>query len=476
MSRPILTEKCMDFDDVAWKQSDQRFDIWKKEKLLKRENLIAVGNLIDKWRGGVPDTLLTPGRGAFNVWVRLKFTDGGSAVMRIPCYGRSMFPEEKVQREVSVMRFLERHTSIQVPHILHYRMTKESPDVLGPFIIMEYIEHEYDLVDALNTPAIPDDERPILDPQISEERLIFAYGQMADIVLQLSKHTFTEVGCIARANEDDDFDGVWVVKHRPLTLNMNELVQVGNFPPHLLPDGPFPISSSYYQALADMHINHLVTQRNDAVDSPEDCRTKCIARFLFRKLAREGRFCKYNDRGPFKLFCDDFRPANVLTNAEFKVVGAIDWEYIYAAPLEFAYSAPFWLLLELPEYWPKGLDDWTNVYETRLETFLRVLEEREKVAIDRGPLSEEHRLSTYMRDSWETGDFWVHYAARRSWAFDMIYWAKIDRRFFGDGNLDDRLELLTADERQEIDDIVQKKMKEKEERKLTDWTLNSQPC
>ncbi|RLL93411.1 hypothetical protein CFD26_100911 [Aspergillus turcosus] len=337
MSQPILAEKCMDFDDVAWERSGKRFDTWKKEKLLKRENLIAVGNLIDKWRGGVPDTLLTPGRGAFNAWVRLKFVDGGSAVMRIPCYGKSMFPEEKM------------------PHILHYGMTKDSPDELGPFIIMEYIEHEYDLVDALNTPGIPDDERPILDPQISEERLI--------------------------ANEDDDLDDLWVVQHRPLTLNMNELVQVGNFPPHLLPAGPFTTSSSYYRALADMHLDHLVTQRNDAVDSPEDCRTKCIARFLFRKLAMEGR-CKYNDRGPFKLFCDDFRPANVLTNAEFQVVGAIDWEYTYAAPLEFVYSAPFWLLLELPEYWSEGLDDWTNVYETRLETFLKVMEEREKVALD----------------------------------------------------------------------------------------------
>ncbi|KAF7176369.1 hypothetical protein CNMCM7691_002498 [Aspergillus felis] len=157
---------------------------------------------------------------------------------------------------------------------------------------MEYIDDDYDLVDALNTPGIPDDERPILDPQISEEQLMFAYGQMADIILQLSKHTFTEIGCIARANEDDDFDGLWVVKHRPLTLNMNELVQVGIFPPHLLPDGPFPTSSSYYQALADMHMAHLVTQRNDAVDSAEDCRKKCIARFLFRKLSREGRFCK----------------------------------------------------------------------------------------------------------------------------------------------------------------------------------------
>ncbi|KAF4151187.1 hypothetical protein CNMCM6069_004357 [Aspergillus lentulus] len=129
------------------------------------------------------------------------------------------------------MRFLEFHTSVPVPQILHYGMPKESPDELGPFIIIEYIEHEYDFVDALNTPEIPDDERPILDPQISEERLTFAYGQMADIMLQLSKHTFTEIGCIARANEEDDFDDAWVVKHRPLTLNMNELVQVETFHP-----------------------------------------------------------------------------------------------------------------------------------------------------------------------------------------------------------------------------------------------------
>ncbi|KAL3708579.1 hypothetical protein TMatcc_006563 [Talaromyces marneffei ATCC 18224] len=247
---------------------------------------------------------------------------------------------------------------------------------------------------------------------------------------------------------------------------MNELVQVGNFPPHLLPSGPFMTSSSYYRALADMHVVHLITQRNDAIDSPEDCRTKCIARCLFRKLAREDQFCKYNNRGPFKLFCDDFRPANFLTNSEFKVVGAIDWECTYSAPLEFVYRAPFWLLLELPEYWPEGLDDWAKVYETRLVTFLRVLEEREKVALKRGLLAEEHRLSTYMRDSWESGDFWVNYAARTSWAFDMIYWAKIGRRFFGDGNLADRLQVLTSEERQEIDNLVEKK----EERKLTDWT------
>lgn len=68
---------------------------------------------------------------------------------------------------------------------------------------------------------------------------------------------------------------------------MNELVQVGNYPPYILPNGPFTTLLSYYQALTNMHIAHLITQRNDAVDSPEDYRTRYIARFPFRKLARE---------------------------------------------------------------------------------------------------------------------------------------------------------------------------------------------
>lgn len=56
-----------------------------------------------QYRGGVPDSLSTPQKGAFNAWIRLKFVDGGSAVMRIPMPGKTMFPAEKIQREVAVM-------------------------------------------------------------------------------------------------------------------------------------------------------------------------------------------------------------------------------------------------------------------------------------------------------------------------------------------------------------------------------------
>jgi hypothetical protein len=48
----------------------------------------------------------------------------------------------------------------------------------------------------------------------------------------------------------------------------------------------------------------------------------------------------------------------------------------------------------------------------------------------------------------------------------MIYWAKIDRRFFGDGNLEDRLNLLSIEERDALDDFVKRKLEEKNARTL----------
>ena len=107
-------------------------------------------------------------------------------MIRFPCPGVVMFPEEKVRNEVAVMRFIEKNTTIPVPHVFHYGMTDESPDGLGPFIIMEYIEHAHDFVDALNTPGLSLSDSPILDPNISTEKLEFVYTQTADILLELN--------------------------------------------------------------------------------------------------------------------------------------------------------------------------------------------------------------------------------------------------------------------------------------------------
>jgi hypothetical protein len=254
----------MDYDDLAWKRCDDLFGPW-KAKLFERDVLREIGGFIDKHRGGVPEELFAPKRGAFNAWLRMRFKDGGSAVIRFPCPGASMFPEEKLKREVAVMRFLELFTNIPVPHVLYYGMTEQSPRDLGPFMVMEYINHEHDFIDALNIPGRSRQDKPFLDPNVSLDRLELVYSQMADIILQLSKPSFSEIGCIAKASEDDESDDSWIVKHRPLTFNMDELVQLGDVDPGLLPQHTFKTASSYYQALAEMHMTHLSSQRNDAI-------------------------------------------------------------------------------------------------------------------------------------------------------------------------------------------------------------------
>ena len=336
---PIAIEQRMKFDDLAWEKSDNVSKSW-RDDLFNEKTFREIGGAIIRHRGGPAEELFNPQKGSFNIHFRMKFLDGGSAILRFPIPGVSMFPEEKVQREVSVMRLIERYTSIRVPHVLYYGMTEESPARLGPFIVMEYIENDSDLVDALNTPGLRDDERCVLDPNIPEDRLRSVYSDLADILLQLARKSFDEIGSITN-QEDDEFDDDWTAAYRPLTLNMNELVQLGGLSPEQLPRTNFKSASAYFLALTEMHMTHLYMQRNDAIESYEDCRRKYIARCLFRRLARETRLCSY-DQGPFKLFCDNFRPANVLANSQcgFKAVGAIDWEFSYAAPVEFVYSPP----------------------------------------------------------------------------------------------------------------------------------------
>ncbi|EJP68183.1 phosphotransferase family protein [Beauveria bassiana ARSEF 2860] len=79
-----------------------------------------------------------------------------------------------------------------------------------------------------------------------------------------------------------------------------------------------------------------------------------------------------------------------------------------------------------------------------------------------------------MRESWASGDFLTVYAARRSFAFDCIYWNKIDQRFFGADEQDippedmweKRLELLDEQTREAMDSFVERKMKETQTKEL----------
>ena len=459
------------FDDVAWEKSEEIQDTWVLQ-FLDPDVLRPIGNFIIRHHKPYPPEVFDFLRkGAFNICLQMTY-EKGSAVIRFPIPGATMFPEEKMQHEVATMRYILDQTSVPVPFVLHWGSRQESPLELGPFIIMEHIDHERAMYDALNTPGIPNSERGRLDPNIDEDKLEFLYGELAGILLKLSKPSFPKIGSLSQI---DDF--TWEVDSRPLSMPMNELVRLGSLPQSKLParDTTFDTTSAYLEFLAELHMAHLSTQRNDSVDAGDDCRRKFIARSLFRRLAQERRLARRGsqDQGPFKIWCDDFRPANVLINEESKITGVMDWEFTYAAPVEFSHAPPWWLLLEKPEYWPDGLDAWCVEYECRLQTFLKALVSREDEAISQGWLQDDQRLSGAMRESWESGDFWIAYAARCNFAFDVIYWQKIDQRFFGPTKGDDydvawkeRIDLLGDKEKEGMEELVARKLEEMKTRVL----------
>ncbi|KAG8407868.1 hypothetical protein J3458_020179 [Metarhizium acridum] len=469
-------------DDVAWEESDRVERVW-RHSLFEEATMRAIGQFIAKHRQGVPTELCEPRAGGFNALFRMKFLDGGSAVIRFTKPGSTMFPEEKIKNEVATMRFIQYHATIPVPFVHHWGTQDESPLNIGPFIIMEYVNHEMDMVDALNTPSLSCDDRPILNPNVDEATLKMLYNQVAKILLQLSALEFPLIGALEETEKWS-----WEVTRRPLSLPMNELVRVGTLPRDKLPDTTFSSTSEYLQSLATLHVHHLAHQRNDAVDSVADCQRKYVARHLFQKLANERRLLSSEyDEGPFKLWCDDLRPSNILLDANLNIVGVIDWEFSYAAPNEFTFAPPWWLLLEQPEYWKEGLDDWIEKYEHRLKVFLKAMVDCEDAAIASGKLQEHQRLSCKMRESWATGDFWTVYAARKNFAFDCVYWKKLDPRFFGPDERDttpledtwmNRFGLLDEQTRVAMGSFVDKKMAETETRELAwdpdEYTLKKQ--
>ena len=454
----------MEYGDVAWERSDNIFEDLKKKNVTP-DVLLAVTIFMTSYRDGVRpvDRARIAGLGAFNLCFRMEFEDGFSSLIRFPCPGRVIFPEEKVRNEVAVMTYLKQNTNIPVPRIIDHGMGDGSPAGLGPFILMEYVEHASNMTAQLRAPGYERGDRPFLDPNIEEEKLEFLYGQVAGILLELCKPSFDKIGSLVKDTDS------WDISNRPLTMNMNELVQLGNFPSRMLPQSPSSTASSYYQSLAETEFRHLATQRNDAVDSEDDWRSKYVARKLFCKLAAENCLRDHNtpDSGAFKLFCDDIRPTNILLGDNMNIVVVIDWEFTYAAPLEFTYSPPWWLLLEMPEQWPRGISDWSKAYEPRLETFLRVLKRQEDAAITKGNLVEGQRFSGRMRESWDSGNFWVNYGARKIWAFDVA-WPMMDVKFFGssDGK---RSKLLDTIDREEMGRFIHKKLKDSKTRMLDNW-------
>lgn len=333
------------YDDVAWAISTQIWEDWLDLLRTDADIYNDIGIILSEefkdleWESF--EYLMT---GGFNTCFKMNFANSFGAIIRFPLPGAVMFPAEKVCNEVSAMRFILDKSSdkmpIPVPFVFRAAETKESPSDMGPFIIMSYVPHSKSMADLLEAPEREAGQPPVLNPGLEQVRLERLFRKLAKIVLSLSTLSFDRIGSLHRND-----NSTWEVLSRPLSYSMSEIVQLGTLPRSKLPTTMFKKAWSYFEALAELHISHLMTKRNeDSIEADIDndlladiFRRKFVARFLFRKLVRDVEQRKQwlmYENGPFPVWCDDFRPENVLADQAENIVGVVDWEFTYTAPVE----------------------------------------------------------------------------------------------------------------------------------------------
>ncbi|PVH84081.1 phosphotransferase [Cadophora sp. DSE1049] len=435
-----------DFDNLIWDQNDGEWE--KVQPKMRQRSVIQLVEALATEKFGCPSTWVTPMNiGGYNIVYRLRVKCFSDVIVRrpIPCFAQ--FPEEKTLIDAATANYVETQTQVPVAPVLFHGKTSK----LGHYLIIKYAEHQYSMSTALNATNDDTDKTFVLDSNISEDFLEELYRKVASCLLELSQHTFLRIGSLVQFGE-----GSYSVAARPITRNMNDMLQLAGIPPSILPprEKTYGTADDYYTELANLHLAQLVFQHNELVASADDCKNKYVARQIFRKLAREGKISTFGfkednwsaqskimstisspappNAGSFRLYCDDLRAGNILLDDSDDIAAIIDWEFTYAAPSQFSLDPPWWLVLDAPDMWDDGIENWVEFYEPRMKIWLSAMQKAEAEATTESTQRcMEVPLSTYMCESWETGRFWLSYAARKSWAFDALFWKFLDERFFG---------------------------------------------
>lgn len=374
------------YDEIAQANADDECRAWVRKLIEARDDVVAFvdAHLDGKGAG----EYLGFFKGSFNLSFHVGF--GGqrpSALIRFakPGHTNSPWRAEKVANEVRMIEYLRQHTTIPLPCIRCWGSAEESPQQLGPFIIMDFIEGTR-LSTSLKQPTEDDNADMILNPAIDEETLDIVYDQLADYILQISRLEFPLIGAISK-----DTLGTWAVTSRPLTYDMNELATGTGYPSDQFPTAPFSCASDFFHAIAQQRLLHLHTQRNLARNEA-DVRKRFIARHRFKQLIP--KYC-IDDAGPFKVFCDDMQPANMLIDPDtLRITAVLDFEFTNSMPAQFTYDPPWWLLLRGPDVWldRNGGDEFLARYVPRMEQFLRALERVEEKSSSAGNAGPETNL------------------------------------------------------------------------------------
>jgi hypothetical protein len=426
----LLNGEMAPYEGIAKRNAEDERLAFARQLLSRSDEIISFVDNRLRWDGYASyDGILG---GSFNISLKLRrgVTDE-AVIIRFPAPGKIHVPwrDEKVRNEVEAMSYIRQRTSIPVPRVRSWGLTKDSPGQLGPFIIMDFMPGE-NLGRFLASLSHEKAEPVFLNPDVDEGKLDIIYDQIATFMLELSSSKFSRIGALSK----DQASGDWVVASRPFTYDMNEVVTVGGTSAGFFDTitGPFDRAGDYFNMCTRYFNLHMEQQRNIAGNDEDLAWSQYVARNCYPLLIPSHG--AVDDDGPFRLFCDDLRPTNMLIDPDtLRITAVFDFEFTNAMPAQYSQDVPWWLLLQHPGEWlrDKKMDEFFRLFEPRKEQFIRAVQRIENGQGDKG----EPLLSVRMQESWNSGRFWFNLATRCSFDVDDIYWHAFHREGMGEAML-----------------------------------------
>ncbi|CAG8141204.1 unnamed protein product [Penicillium nalgiovense] len=108
-------------------------------------------------------------KGSFNISFRFSFDGRPDVILRFPKPGHTAtaYRDEKTVNEVQIMEYLRQNTDIPIPRVHSWGLLAESPQHLGPFIIIDYVNGTI-LSTILKQ---PDQEDMVLNPKYRQHNI-----------------------------------------------------------------------------------------------------------------------------------------------------------------------------------------------------------------------------------------------------------------------------------------------------------------
>jgi len=249
--------------------------------------------------------------------------------VRIPSKSSVYNIWDKVQSEVTTIRYLEANTTIPVPHIHAFGrggcVNKNNPTG-HTFIIHDYIPGQ-----SLNVSAFRKE---------SIERRKYFYLQLIDILAQLRQQEFDQAGSLM----PDPDGGNSPVVGPMLSIQLNDLqLECRDVPTH----------SAKFTSAIDFafHQYHILTQKYRLPAFKMSQEVAELEVFGLEDLKK--RLFDYIDQrwnhGPFVLTHADLRWSNIIVDEDYRIRGVIDWEWSGTVPRQF-FLPPTWLAGRPPDW------------------------------------------------------------------------------------------------------------------------------